>query len=83
MSKPEEILSDGILVAEEGFELRLRPRASSSLTIQIPDDVLASLQKIADSREMSVESLIKFYVGQGLRQDSLEQFGERTLEKAA
>ena len=78
MKKPGEIL-----ISEEGFDLGFRPRASSKVMIRIPDDVLASLQKIADSREMSVESLIKLYVGQGLRQDSLEQFGERTLEKAA
>ncbi len=83
MNKPKETLPKDILVAEEGFELRFRPRESSSLTIQIPDDVLASLQKIADSRDMSVESLIKLYVGQGLRQDSIKQLGERGLEKAA
>ena len=83
MNKPEETLPEDILVAEEGFELRFRPRESSSLTIQIPDDVLASLQKMAGCRDMSVEALVKLYVGQGLRQDSIKQFGERGLEKAA
>lgn len=78
MKKPEEIL-----ISEEGFELRLYPRASSDVTIQIPDDTLASLQKIAESQQMSVEALIKMYVGQGLRQDLAKQFGDRTLEKMA
>ena len=78
MSKPEETL-----ITEEGFELRFRPRASSELTIQIPDDVLVSLQKLADNRDMSVEALVKLYVGQGLRQDLAGQVGERELKKAA
>ncbi|MGH9801034.1 MAG: hypothetical protein ACRD82_11770 [Blastocatellia bacterium] len=71
------------MIAQEGFELRFRPRTSSEVTIQVPNDVLTSLQKIAESRDMPVEALIKLYVGQGLRQDSAKQFGDRPLEKAA
>jgi hypothetical protein len=40
-------------------ELRLRPRPSSLLNLLVPDDVLASLQKMADDRNMSLEGLLK------------------------
>jgi hypothetical protein len=50
-------------------ELRLRPRPSTPLTLPVPDDVLKSLQEIAADREMSLEGLLKLYIGKGLRQD--------------
>ncbi|MEW5938807.1 MAG: hypothetical protein AB1750_04040 [Chloroflexota bacterium] len=69
------------LVTEEGFELRLRPRASKPVTIHIPADALASLKKIAASRDMSVEALLKFYIGQSMRQDLAKLSADRVLEK--
>jgi hypothetical protein len=53
----------------DAAELRLRPRSSSLLNLLVPDDVLASLQKMADDRNMSLEGLLKLYIGKGLRQD--------------
>jgi hypothetical protein len=78
MKKAEKTLK-----AEEGFELRLRPRPADDVIIRIPKDTLASLQKIAESRDMAVEALMKLYVGQGLRNDLAKQFGERVIEKTA
>jgi hypothetical protein len=54
---------------EEGFELQLRPRPATAVSLRIPDDALASLEKIAAGRDMSAEALMRFYLGQGLRQD--------------
>jgi len=54
---------------EEGFELRLRPRPAESFTLKIPVDAVANLQKVAASRDMTVEALLRLYIGQGLRQD--------------
>lgn len=71
------------LKTEEGFELQLRPRPADNLIIRIPKDTLASLQKVAESRDMKVEALVKLYVGQGLRNDLAKQFGERVIEKTA
>ena len=79
MKKPDETASP----AEEGFALRLRSRPSAPFTIQAPTDTLASLEKISASRDMSVEALVKLYVGQGLRQDLAKQFAEHVLEKTA
>ena len=37
--------------------------------LSMPLDTLVALEKVAAVRDMLVEALIKFYVGQGLRQD--------------
>ena len=69
------------IVTEEGFELRFRARPGATVSILIPVDTLSSLEKVAASRDMSVEALIKLYVGQGLRQDLAKLFADHVLEK--
>lgn len=64
----------------EELKLKLHPRAKEPVTLDVPKDTLESLKKIAQSRDMSVEALIKFYVGQGLRQDISKLFADRVLE---
>ncbi|MEC4814364.1 MAG: hypothetical protein SAK29_13970 [Scytonema sp. PMC 1069.18] len=54
---------------EEEFILKLHRRPQETVFVEIPKDTLESLKKIAENRDMSVEALLKFYVGQGLRQD--------------
>lgn len=71
MNKPEE------------FQLHLRPRPVETVSIQIPKDTLDSLKKVAVSRDMAVEALLKFYIGQGLRQDLAKLFADRVLESTA
>jgi hypothetical protein len=61
-------------------ELRLRPRPSTPLTLPVPDDVLKSLQEIAADREMSLEGLLKLYIGKGLRQDLSDRRSARSVE---
>jgi translation initiation factor IF-2 len=68
---------------EEGFELNLRSRDSKPVTIRVPADTLASLEKIAAGRDMSVESLLKLYIGQSMRQDLAKLSADRVLEKTA
>jgi hypothetical protein len=79
MNSPEPNKS----LSEEGFPLEIKPRASSSVSITIPDETLQSLEKVAAHRDMSLDALIKFYLGQGLRQDLSKFFHERVLEKTA
>ncbi|MCI0494663.1 hypothetical protein L0Z72_06615 [candidate division KSB1 bacterium] len=69
--------------AEENFELRFRPRAAETVSIEIPKDALDSLKKVAAIRDMSFHALLKFYVGQGLRQDLSRLFADRVLDKTA
>lgn len=67
----------------EDTPLTSRARPSIALTLKIPADVLASLQRVAGSKEMSVEALAKLYIGQGLRQDVARLFADRVLETTA
>ncbi len=68
---------------DEVYELRVKPRATQPVTINVPSDTLEALQRVADTREMSVAALMKLYIGQGLRQELAKRFGERVLESTA
>ncbi len=69
---------------ESEQEVHLRPRPSEDVTIKIPIDVIASLKKVAEQREMSsYQALIKFYIGQGLRDDLSRLFYNQVLNNAA
>ncbi|WP_035139981.1 hypothetical protein [Fischerella sp. PCC 9605] len=68
---------------EGELQLHLKPRPVETLSIQIPNDTLDSLKKVAANRDMSVEALLKFYIGQALRQDLAKLFSERVLESTA
>ena len=69
--------------SESEIKLQLRPRTAETVSLNIPIDTLASLEKIATNRDMSVEALLKFYIGQGLREDLAKVFSERLLDKTA
>lgn len=58
MNKPNEEIS-----------LTIKPRPSEQVSISIPKDTLESLKTIANEQDMSLEALLKFYIGKGLRQD--------------
>lgn len=68
---------------DEELQLHLKPRATETVSLNIPTDTLASLKKVAASRDMTVEALLKFYIGQSLRQDLAKIFSERVLESTA
>ncbi|MBO3462176.1 hypothetical protein G7B40_017015 [Aetokthonos hydrillicola Thurmond2011] len=67
----------------EELNLKLRPRVTEVVSLNIPTDTLESLEEVATSKDMSVEALLKFYIGQGLRQDIAKLFNERLLDKTA
>ncbi|HEU4885179.1 MAG TPA: hypothetical protein VFT45_23155 [Longimicrobium sp.] len=53
------------------------------MTLSIPSDTLEMVRRVADTRDMSPDALLKFYVGQGLRQDTARLFSERILQTTA
>jgi hypothetical protein len=53
------------------------------VTLNIPIDTFESLEQVAASRDMSVEALLKLYIGQGLRQDVAQRFADRVLDLTA
>lgn len=70
-------------MADDEPTLRFRPRPTETVQLEIPTDTLASLRKVAAQRDMSQEALLKFYIGQGLRQELSHLFAERVLETMA
>jgi hypothetical protein len=70
MSNPDEITI-----------LRVHPRPSEEVVLSLPKTALASIQQVAETRDMSPEALMKLYIGHGLRQDVARLFSERVLEK--
>ncbi len=64
-------------------ELRIRERPSQAVAIQIPNDTLASLTKVAERRDMSREALLRLYIGEGLRRDLSKLVSDRVLETTA
>ena len=63
--------------------LRLRTRPSESVRLSMPSDTLQLVRRVAATRDMSTEALLKFYIGQGLRQDASRLFSERIMETTA
>jgi hypothetical protein len=64
-------------------ELTFRPRPTTSVTLSIPTATLEALEQVAASRDMSVEAVLKLYIGQGLRHDVAQRFADRVLELTA
>jgi len=56
---------------------------SETVSIAIPSDTLASLRKVAAQRDMSLEALLKLYIGKGLRQDLSHLFANQMLDSTA
>lgn len=61
-------------------ELRLRPRAAEEVTLSIPADTLAEIREVAASRDMTVDALLKLYIGMGLRENTSRLFARQTLD---
>jgi len=66
---------------EEEIKLNIKPRETDAVLLQVPVDAMRSLVQVATSRDMSIDALLKFYIGQGLRQDVAKLFNDRLLEK--
>jgi len=63
--------------------LRIHPRPSETLPLRLPTAVIDALRAMAERRDMSLEALVRLYVGQGLRQDESDRFAERLLDSTA
>ena len=58
------------MITPEGYELTFNERESVEINLNIPKDVFEHLEKIAAEKHISVESVLKFFIGQGLRKES-------------
>lgn len=73
---------DDFEIAED-VDLRVRPRESETISIQVPKDTLESLRKAAAQRDMPLEALLKLYIGRCLRQDLSQMFANQVLDSTA
>ncbi len=70
------------IITEEGFTLKFYPRETKIVELEISVETLEVLEKKAKERDLSLEALLKFYVGQGLRHDlSQEEAKELALKR--
>jgi hypothetical protein len=60
--------------------LRLHPRPTETVALVVPTKTLETIKQVAETRDMSPEALMRFYIGQGLRQDTARLFSERILD---
>jgi hypothetical protein len=60
--------------------IRMHPRPTSVIELPVPTDTLDLLHEMAGDRDMSLEGLLRFYIGNGLRQDLARRFAERPME---
>jgi hypothetical protein len=62
--------------------LTIKPRPSTAITIQVPNDVLTQLQDMAERQNISLNILLKQYIGSGLRQDIAKNYSEHLRRRA-
>ena len=70
-------------VEGEQVEIWWRKAESESVAIELPRTAIASLEKVAQNKDMSVKALLKFYIGQGLRQDLSDLSANHLLDAVA
>ena len=52
--------NDENLRLEDELELKVRPRDSETIALQMPKETLGSFKKVANQRDMSSDALLKF-----------------------
>jgi hypothetical protein len=55
------------LVTPEGYTITFYDEESVEIKLDIPKETFESLRRIAEKRNLSVESVIKFFIGKGMR----------------
>ncbi len=63
------------------LDLTLRRRPSKMVSIRVPKDTLEQLKLIAAQKELGYQSLLKLYIGEGLRRDLTEMSRDHLIAK--
>jgi len=59
-------------------KLEIKKRPSQMVSIRIPVDTLEQLKQLAEARNLGYQSLLKLYIGEGIRRD-VPSLNKRTL----
>ena len=70
------------VITEEGFALKLYPRETKTFSIEISVETMRARKKSVE-RDLPVEALLKFYIGQGLRQDDEDEARDLAVKRLA
>lgn len=65
----------------EARPLKFYERESVDVKLNIPKDVIETLKKIAEKKDLSIESVLKFFIGQGLRKELSPQEAKELVLK--
>ncbi len=69
------------LITPEGHKITFRERKSVEVTLDISVDTMEILKEIAKEKELSVESVLKFFISKGLRETAPELSAKRAIER--
>ncbi len=61
------------------YTLTIKPRSEEIISIKIPSDTLKQLEEIAQEKDMSLEALIRFYIGKNLREEISQKFAQKLM----
>ncbi len=64
-------------------EYKIHNRSSRVIQLEIPLDTYENLERIAVDHDMSVDALLKLYIGRALRQDLTQRFANQILQLTA
>jgi hypothetical protein len=67
----------------EQVQIHWRPRETETVTLKLPKSAIASLQKVAETKEMSVDELLKLYISQALRRDLSDLSANQTEDTSS
>ena len=73
-------------ITEEGIELKFYPQETEEISISLSKLTVEALENAAKKKDLPLKALLKFYIGQGLRNDmtpeeSSELFRKRFKER--
>ncbi len=69
------------LITPEGYTITFYNRESVEVNLNISKDTFEVLATIAKKKELSVESVIKFFIGKGLRETEPELAAELAVKR--
>ena len=55
------------LITPEGYTLTFYESESVEIKLNIPKELFQALEQVAEKKDLSVESVLKFFIGKGLR----------------
>jgi len=68
-------------ITEEGFELKFYPQEMEEISISLPKLTLDAMEKIAERKDLPLKALLKFFIGQGLRNELSPEEAKELLHK--